>query len=218
MIDWSELQNWNEYLKLLIGLFAIVGPLSVIPTFLTLVAGLSDAAKQRVVSVASITVLITLLLFTFFGKQILDLFSISLAAFRIAGGILLMMLALDMLRASPNEPEPGELKPATNALSIALAPLAIPLLSGPGAISTIVIYSAIHESFTHKLLVAAVVFTVAVLINLILRLALRTGNLIGPNARIVMNRVMGLIVASIAVEFILDALADHFPSLGPIVH
>lgn len=218
MVDLSEFRNWTEYLQLLVGLFAITDPLTAVPTFLSVVDSHTEAEKRRVVLVAAITVLLVLLAFTFLGKAILDLFSISLAAFRIAGGLLLLLLAVDMIRSENDPSEATQGKKRGSATSVGVAPVAIPLLAGPGAISTIIIYTTAHDALGHKILVSGVIITVVILIFIILRFALRIGKVIGPTGMTVFNRIMGLIVASIAIEFILDALAEHFPSLGPIVH
>lgn len=218
MLDWSELQNWNEYVQLLIGLFAIADPLTVVPTFLGIVNGYTETEKRRVVAVASVTVLLTLLAFTFLGQEILDLFSISLAAFRIAGGLLLLLLALEMIRSDNDLSVSIGDKKRGSATSLGVAPIAIPLLAGPGAISTIIIYATIHDSMAHKILIGGVVVTITLLVFVVLRLAIMMGNILSPTGMTVFNRIMGLIVASIAIEFILDALAEHFPSLGPILH
>src|SRR5687767_11594460 len=144
MLDWSELQNWNEYLKLLVGLLAIIDPLAVVPAFLSLAGRYTTAEKRQIATVAPIAVFFTLLIFTFFGAAILELFAISLAAFRIAGGILLLLLALDMMRSHDKPTDAPQSSSPKPPASLAIIPLAIPLMAGPGAISTVIIYSTLH--------------------------------------------------------------------------
>ena len=216
-MDWSELSNWTEYSKLLVGLFAITGPLSALPVFLGLTSESPESQKQRVAMVAVMTFAITLLVFTYFGHGILSFFGISLAAFRIAGGILLLLTAMDMMR-SEAEGNAVERTENENNATIGIVPIAIPLLAGPGAISTTILYASAHESFEHMLLVSLVVLTVALLVYLIFRMALSMGPLLGDTATLVMNRVMGLIVASIAIEFMIHGIADHFPDLTILLH
>ena len=211
-MDWAELSNWTEYSKLLIGLLAITGPLSTVPIFLGLTANSSSTERRLVALVAVVTAAITLLIFAFFGQSILDIFGISLAAFRIAGGILLLLTALDMMR-SDVAAKPAESAAPRKTAAIGIAPIAIPLLAGPGAISTIIIYASAHESSAHAVLVSLVILGVMLLVYLIFRLALSMGSLIGDTATTIMNRVMGLIVASIAIEFIIHGIAEHFPDL-----
>jgi len=211
-MDWAELSNWSEYSKLLIGLFAITTPLSTLPVYLGLTAKCSSARKKSVAMVAVVTFAITLIIFTYFGQAILNIFGISLAAFRIAGGILLLLTALDMLRSNDGAQSVEDATESKSAM-IGIVPIAIPLLSGPGAISTIIIYANAHDSIEHSILVSLVIATVALLVYLIFRVAMAMGPLLGDTATTVMNRVMGLIVASIAIEFILHGIADHFPQL-----
>jgi len=216
MLDWSELKNWSEYLKLLVGLIAIIDPLALVPTFLSLAAQHTVAEKHQIASVTAFAVMVTLLAFTFFGQAILNLFAISLAAFRMAGGLLLLLLALDMLRAHSQTTETVQPTSAKPAISIALVPLAIPLLAGPGAISTVIIYATLHASLSHKILVSAVIVTVASVVFMVLRLATQAEKFLGETSMLVFNHLMGLIIAAVAIEFILSGLATHFPILGVI--
>jgi multiple antibiotic resistance protein len=216
-MNWAEIENWTEYSKLLIGLFAITGPLSSLPIFLGLTAERSILERIRVAQVAVLTFAISMLIFTYFGQAILDLFGISLPAFRIAGGILLLLTALDMMR-SDMETKPAEKTTVVKSAAVGIVPLAIPLLAGPGSISTIIIYASAHESLAHSILVSIVILSVSLLVYLTFRLALSMGPIMGETATIVMNRVMGLIVASIAIEFMLHGIADHFPQLIVLLH
>ncbi|GAB4425793.1 MAG: YchE family NAAT transporter [Anaerolineales bacterium] len=211
-MNWAEISNWTEYSKLFIGLFAIAGPLSAVPIFLGLTGNKPVSEKNRVALVAILTFSVTLLVFTYFGEAILEIFGISLAAFRVAGGILLLLSALDMMR-SDSSSKPVESSSASSSTAIGIVPLAIPFLSGPGAISTVIIYASVHEGLEHLLLVSLVILSVALLVYLVFRMAMSMGSLLGDTANLVMNRVMGLIVASIAIEFIFHGLAEHFPDL-----
>lgn len=209
-MDWTELQNWNEYTKLLIGLFAISTPLAAIPVFLSLSGTFTNNEKKRIALTASVTYAITLLIFTFFGNEILNIFGITIAAFKVAGGILLLLSALDMMRSTPSEPA-LESKENQTPIALGIVPLAIPLMAGPGAISTIIIYSSYHDSIEHGILIGGVIITISVVIYFIFRSALGVGKILGSTTSLVMNRVMGLIIASIAIEFIMDGFAAHFP-------
>ena len=202
---------------MLIGLFAVSGPLSSLPVYLGLTEGRSESEKIRIAVVAVFTYAVTLICFTFLGGVILHFFGISLAAFRIAGGLLLLLTALDMMRSDGDDQRIEKLK-ASSSSAIGVVPIAIPLMAGPGAISTIVIYASAHASTEHSLLVSLVIATVALVLFVNLRLAVVMGPLVGKTGTTVMNRVMGLIVASIAIEFLLHGIADHFPQLGVTVH
>jgi multiple antibiotic resistance protein len=211
-MDWSELQNWDEYTKLLIGLLAVTDPLGVFPSVLGLTDNKAVPEKKKIIRVSVFTFAITLLLFTFLGAYILDIFGITIAAFKIAGGLLFLFYALDMmgiiemptLATSAQPDSPG---------SLGIMPIGIPLLAGPGTISTIIIFADQHDSLEHKLLVSGVILTVALIVFSLYRSFLLMDSLIGEKTMVVLNRVMGLLLAAIAVEFILDGIVAHFPQL-----
>ncbi len=212
MFDWSELLNWTEYSKLFIGLLAMVDPLSAAIIFLGLVGTYTAAERTKVAVITALTFGVTMIVFAFFGTQILGIFGISIAGFQVAGGILLLLMALDMLR-SEVDIDSAAAESSTGKFSIAIVPLAIPLLAGPGALSTAVIYTGFHEGISHRVLVSIVIIAVALVTLIIFRLAPLLLSKLGKSGLTVVNRVMGLIVAAIAVEFILDGVASHYSIL-----
>ena len=139
MFDSVDLREWNEYVRLLVGLLALINPLTVLPIFLGLVQGRAEAEKRHISTVASVTVLVTLLIFTYFGGALLDLFAITIDSFRIAGGILLLLTALEMMRARAGAQTQGQ-DTEVNITSIGIVPLGIPLLAGPGAIVATMVF------------------------------------------------------------------------------
>lgn len=215
-MDFSDLANWSEYTKLIVGLIALVPPSIIVPFYLSLVNKRPDWEQRRIALLASLAFCITMLLFNFAGEAILGVFGISVDAFRIAGGLLLLLMALEMMR-SKVEPDESEAELEASALSVSIVPLAIPILAGPGTLSTIVIYSQLHETIGHRLLVAVVIGIVSLFVYLCFRLALKAGAFFTPNTSLVFNRVMGLLVAAIAIEFMLHGIGGHFPDLN-IVH
>lgn len=218
-MDWSEITNWNEYTKILIGLFALVSPPIIVPLFLGIASGLTTMEKRQVAISGSISFAITMWVFIFFGGGLLDLFGISIEVFRIAGGFLLFLIALDMLRsevATESSPERPTVHRVSSAFAAGIVPLAIPILAGPGAISSVVVFANAHEGIEHKILVSAVILTLAVYLLILLNIISVSEKLIGRNATIVFNKIMGLIICAIAFEFILDGIAGHFPQLETI--
>ena len=212
MPEGLELREWNEYVRLLVGLLALINPLTVLPIFLGLVQGRSKPEKRHISSVAAITVLVTLLIFTYLGGALLDLFAITIDSFRIAGGILLLLTALEMMRAKAGARVGGE-DTEVNITSIGIVPLGIPLLAGPGAIVTTIVDATALPGLAHKLAVSLVVVLVAIVVYIALRLSAKAGTYMSPTAMTIFNRVMGLIIASIAIEFMLNGLAARFPVL-----
>lgn len=213
MSHWFAQQNWNEYLKLLAGLIAIIRPFAVVPPFLGLTLHHTAAEKRQMASVTAFTMLVTLLVFTFFGQTILNPFAISLAVFRVAGGLIMLLLALDMLRSHNEGSATPQSASNRSVTSLAVVPLAIPRLAGPGPISTVIIYATLHSSLSHKLLVSGVIVLAVAIVFIVLQFAIRTGKPLGATTRLVFNHLMGLIIAAVAVEFIMDGLGAYFPSL-----
>ena len=212
MFESLELREWNEYVRLLVGLLALINPLTILPIFLGLVQGRARQEKRHISMVASVTVLITLLCFTYLGGALLDLFAITIESFRIAGGILLLLTALEMMRAKAAARAGGE-DTEVNVTSIGIVPLGIPLLAGPGAIVTTIVDATALSSIAHKIAVSLVVALVALIVYVVLRLSAKADKYLSPTAMTVFNRVMGIIIASIAIEFILNGLAAKFPVL-----
>jgi multiple antibiotic resistance protein len=212
MFDIVGLREWNEYVRLLVGLLALINPLTVLPIFLGLVQGRTESDKRQISFVAAVTVFVTLLIFTFLGGALLDLFAITIESFRIAGGILLLLTALEMMRAKAAARAGGE-DTEVNITSVGIVPLGIPLLAGPGAIVTTIVDATALPSIAHKIAVSLVVVLVALIVYVVLRLSAKADKYLSPTAMTVFNRVMGIIIASIAIEFILNGLAAKFPVL-----
>lgn len=213
---WNELQDWSEYTKIFVGVFARVSPPFIVPLFLNLAGERPLREKIGVALVAAVTFLAVMVFFTFFGEVLLAAFGITMAAFRIAGGFLLFLLAIDMIRSGTVTPGPAA-RPTESWLALGIVPLGIPILAGPGAITTIIIFSDMHGgSMAHKLLVTGVLLVIALYIVVTLAIAAATRHLFGPLVTTVFNRLMGLIILAIAVEFILDGVAAHFPGLETV--
>jgi len=213
MLEINELLDINEYLKLLVGLLVIVDPFGNIPVYLGLVDNTSAREKRRIVIVATLAFIVILITFTFLGEAILDFFGIQLGAFQIAGGILLLLMALEMMHQRSTTPAKGD-EHNQGSAALGIVPMAVPLLAGPGAISIIIIYSHRHESTSHDILLGGVILAVGIIIFISLSLAPLIGSLIGPTGRSVVERVMGLMVAAIAIEFMVDGLVSLFPVLA----
>lgn len=215
-MDWAELGNWDEYVKLLIGLFAVADPIGSLPVVLGMLENRSVRERRQIVASAAATFALTLLVFTYTGALILDLFGITIAALKIAGGVMFLFYALEMmglirLPASANLSAPGS--PA----SIGVVPIGIPLLAGPGSISTVIIFADLHGgSLAHTLLVSGVIVTAGVLILALYLTSAALGHRLSDATLSILNRVLGLLLAAIAVEFILDGIVAHFPAISSI--
>ncbi len=206
----------DEYIKLLAGLLSVVDPISAIPLFISLTEHRSSSERRYIACVCAISVCAVLLFALAGGKAMLDLFGISIPSFQIAGGIVILLMGISMLKAAHDRARntPEERAESVDKESIAVVPMAIPLLSGPGAISTVIVYHNLNPSWTHDLLAGCVIATVAVAVLLCLLMAEKIANLLGKTGMNVITRVFGLIILSIAVEFITKGLVAIFPVLG----
>jgi len=206
---------WNEYLQLLVGLVAVVNPIGVIPLFIALSSNRSPEDRRHTALVCAASVLVVLVIALLAGEPILQFFGIGLPAFRVAGGLLVLMMGMSMLHASNDRARhtPEEQAESFEKESIAVVPLAIPLLSGPGAISTIIVYGHSGHSWQHYLLVGSVILSLSLLVLAALLAAPKIAQFMGQTGMNVVTRVMGLFLAAIAVEFIAKGLGQLFPVL-----
>ena len=207
--------EWSDLIKLTVALMAIVDPVAGIPVFLSTTAGYTQAERRRVTQVVAITVFCVLGAAALIGTQVLHFFGISIPSFLIAGGILLLLMAISMLQARESgiRQTPDEAEEASEKDAVAVVPLAIPLLAGPGAISTMII--ATHHSegfFGHfNLLIPAALIAITVWATL--AAATRISERLGKIGMNIITRVMGLIIAAIGVEYIYRGMIELFPKL-----
>ncbi|MBK1876869.1 MarC family protein [Pelagicoccus mobilis] len=191
-----------------VTLFVIVEPISIAPVFLAMTEGDSREARAKMVSLACSIMLFVLLAFAIAGAQLLDFLGISVAAFQTAGGILLLLISLDMLQARPSR---GKISPEESAAGsrkedVAVTPLAVPLLAGPGAISTVILLANQAESWEYQGVLYAAIVSVCVVSFLVLRLANRGATWLNPLFLRVVTRLAGLLLAALAVQFVFDGL------------
>lgn len=198
----------TDYLKLLVGLISIVNPIGAIPVFLDLTRGRPDA-RRTIALQTSVAVLVILAVALIGGETVLQFFSIGLPSFRCAGGILVFLMALSMLRAEPSgiRHTPAEVE-SSGRESVAVVPLAMPMLAGPGAVSTVIVYAHSSRAWRHAGSMGAVIAGTALATYAALRFAPLIERLLGQTGMNVVTRVMGLILAAIAVELIAGGAAE----------
>lgn len=207
--------NWMEYLKIFVAITVILDPLVAVPTFINLTSGEPKRNRARIAFVTSFAVFILLSGAALVGDFLLNILGISISAFRVAGGILLLLMAISMLQAKvpSSKQTPEETHEAEDKETIAVVPLAIPLLAGPGSISTMIVYSNHSASLIHKLILCLISFTVSIIVWVVLRLSSRIGIALGTSGINVATRLMGLLLAAFGVEFIADGFIGLFPRL-----
>lgn len=205
-------------LSTLTTLFFVVDPFAAAPIYLSMTANDSAAHKRATALRAAIATFCTLALFAAVGGVIFKLLGISLGAFRIAGGLLLFLLAVDMLKAerSRQRTSPEEEAEGLDKADVSLFPLAIPMLAGPGAISTVMVLMSRVERVWHYGVIFASIAVTAVASYYILRGATMIERRLGHTGLNVLQRVMGLILAAVAVQFVLEGLHTVLPALTAV--
>jgi multiple antibiotic resistance protein len=208
--------EWTGYVKIFTALLAIVNPLGAIPVFVSLTSGLTERERRRIVRTTSIAFAVVLIVATLIGEALLNFFGISISSFKVGGGVLLMLMAIAMMQArhTLTKQTPEEAEEAGEKESIAVVPIAIPLLAGPGAISTVIIYAQASYQPAHVALIVFIVLIVTLVTWVALHLANPAGRLLGKTGINIATRLMGLLLASIAVEFIAGGLTQLFPGLA----
>ena len=203
-------------LSTLTTLFFVVDPPATAPIFLSMTANDSAEHKRRTAFRAALATCITLSLFAAVGGIIFKLLGISLGAFRIAGGLLLFLLAVDMLRAerSRHRTSPEEVAEGKERPDVSLFPLAIPMLAGPGAISTVMVLVSRVEHYWHYAVIFSSIAITAVGVYYTLRGALVIERRLGQTGLNVLQRVMGLILAAVAVQFVIEGIHSILPGLA----
>ena len=191
------------------SLMAIVDPVGLIPAFLAITPGKSAADRVRISALACTITFLVLSVFAFFGQLILKLLSVTLPAFQIAGGILLFFMAIDMLNARMTgiRQTQEEQDAGVDKTDIAVTPLAIPMLAGPGAITTVMILSSHVSGLGHAAILLMSILLVSLLSFGVFYMIAMRASFISVIVQKIFTRLMGLLLAAMSVQFILNGLA-----------
>jgi multiple antibiotic resistance protein len=211
-----------DLMKPLIALLAIVNPIGVVPFFIHFTQNFSRAQRARTMKVSAFSAFVVISVSALAGLKIIGFFGISIASFQVGGGLLLLISSLQMLNAQPAETKPtdlseGDAKIDTGA-SIAVVPLTIPLLTGPATISTMVIYAQRTQHWWELAVLVGYGMVVGLVVYLAFASSGRIARLLGQTGINIMTRLMGLILAALAVEIMADGLSALFPALGTKLH
>lgn len=199
------------YLQIALTLFSIMDPFGLIPLFLAFTDSQSDEQRTRIIRRSVISTAVILIIAALAGKYLLSFFGINIHSFQIAGGILLLLIALNMLQAKRSmlKTTPIEQDEAIEKEDVSVVPLAMPLLAGPGTISMVIVFSASMESVVEKLILVGIIIVVSLTVWPILMLSKWIGKKLGSTGINITVRIMGLILASIAVKFILEGINNY---------
>jgi len=206
---------WPEYIKFFIGLIAIIDPFGSVPILINFSEESRGLDKKKIAFFAARTTLVVLLFVLLTGESVLHFLGISLASFQVGGGILILLMAISMMHGTTSRAKQTheEARDLADRDAIAVVPLGIPLLAGPGAISTVILYANQQSTPGHYLLLAMIILATAFIVWIILRASDFISSFLGKTGINVMKRIMGLILAALGVEFIANGLKLLFPAL-----
>lgn len=198
----------------------LINPFSALTLFLDLTRGYSMRNRRKVARVACLTIFITISFFTVAGESLLKALGISIGSFQLAGGILVFLISLNMMNGEGNPVKPDQenfdvdhVQDALPTMASAVVPIAIPMMIGPGGISTVIIYS----SQVSGILQVSAIIIAGLFISLFCYLALmaagRISRLLGDTGLNIMSRIMGMLLAAVSIEIIVSGLRTLFPSL-----
>ncbi|GIB78914.1 MarC family integral membrane protein [Vibrio cholerae] len=205
------------FLQFFLGLVAAVNPVGIMPVFVSLTGHMTLEEKNKTAATANIAVAIILIIALLAGQMLLDLFSISLDSFRVAGGLLLLSIAFSMMSGKLGEDKQNKQEKSEyiSREQIAVVPLAMPLMAGPGAISSTIVYGSRYPNMLDTLGIILTVVAFSFCSWLLFRSAPYIVRLLGQTGINVITRIMGLILgAPLGIEFIANGLRNLFPGLA----
>lgn len=204
------------YLQFFLGLFAAVNPVGIMPVFVSLTAHMSAEEKKKTATTANIAVAAILIVSLLIGQMLLDMFSISLDSFRVAGGLLLLSIAFSMMSGKLGEDKQNKQEKSeyVSREQIGVVPLAMPLMAGPGAISSTIVYGSRYPTMANTVGLILTMIAFALGTWLLFRSAPLIVRFLGQTGINVITRIMGLILGALGIEFIANGLRNLFPGLA----
>lgn len=198
----------NTWLVPLISLIAIVDPVAAVPSFLSMTAQESAEHRRKIIRDACITTAALMIVFALGGGLIFKVFSITIPAFRIAGGLLLAKTAFDMLRAESHRATDDEIEEGRRKVEIAITPLAVPILAGPGALSTVMLMMNRTPDVPSMLPVIVAILATGAICYGVLRVSETVLRVMGRTGINLMSRLMGILLLTVAVQFVIDSARE----------
>ena len=211
----QTLFDFPIFFKFFIGLFALVNPVGIIPVFISLTSYQTAVVRNKTNLTASLSVAIILLTSLFLGDFILQLFGISIDSFRIAGGILVVTIAMSMISGKLGEDKQNKQEKSETAVreSLGVVPLALPLMAGPGAISSTIVLGTRYHSFSYLIGFSISIALFAACCWGIFRISPWLVRMLGQTGINVVTRIMGLLLMALGIEFIVTGIKSIFPGL-----
>ena len=204
-------------LTVLAAIFALVNPLGAVPTLVSLTEGFTDEERAKVIRKAIMVAGGMLLGFMFLGEYIFSVLGIDISDFKIAGGILLFKVAFDMIQGKMSSTKLTSLEKQDylEREAVGIVPIGVPLLAGPGSITTAIIYfNSKSNGILDRLAVICAIVLVMIIAFFVLKFSVRILNRLGRSGSLIISRIMGLLLAAIGVEFVVSGIAGVITSLG----
>ncbi len=210
--------TFTDFINFFITLLIIANPMAALPAFLNITASDSCAQRKKIALTSGLAILIILVMMTFIGGPLLNILGIQVYSFQITGGLILLLLAFSMLNATPSriQETQEEQKEAKKKGSVAIVPVAIPLIAGPGAISTIILEVSLKPTFSNQILVTLACVIVSLLMGSLLYFASGLEKKLGQTGLNIFSRIGGLILAAMSIQTIANGLIGLFPVLGHV--
>ena len=208
--------------KIILSLIVLVNPFSALSIFLELTQGYTSRERRRTAQITALSVFIIMTVFIFSGNWILKILSISTGSFQVGGGILVFLIAVSMMNSGSNPAKPKigtqehdeiTVQPRPNMGAVASVPLAMPLISGPGGISTVIIHASAARHMNDLFAIVAAGAAISVICYLSLLAAAKVSRWLGETGLTVLNRIMGMLLAAVAVEIVIAGIRSLFPQL-----
>jgi multiple antibiotic resistance protein len=207
----------SELLKTFIALFAIINPPAILPAYMGLTQGMPEDSLKKITRLSSRAVFIVLAVSALLGEIILKAFGISISSFQIGGGLLLGVIAYGMMFANDQQHTPRSEEEAEAKLkgeSIAIVPLTIPLLTGPGSMSLCIITASKYHSLAGYIYILVSALAIAIITKYTLRSATKIKEFMGATGMNIMVKVMSLFLMALAIELIVGGVISVFPALA----
>lgn len=210
----------TQIIKIFLALVVLVNPFAAISLFLDITRHGTLKQKRKVAGISALTVFLTIAIFSVAGEAILKVLGISVGSFRVAGGILVFLIAISMMNGSGNPAKPHTQKQdevsgeVFNGVASAVVPLTIPMVIGPGGISTVIIYTVSAHSYTGSLMIMLAGLIISLITYSGFMMAEKIGHHLGETGLNIMNRIMGMLLAAVSIEIIVAGLRSIFPQLA----
>jgi multiple antibiotic resistance protein len=209
------MEHWSDYVRFVTAILVVLNPIGAVPVFLGLTVNQTPRRRNQTAAAAALTTACVLVISILAGEWVLRIFGINVPCFQAGGGILILLMAVSMLHAKNSRVRqtPQERREAEEQESVGVVPLGTPLLAGPGSISTAIIYANKAMTWFDVGFLLSTSLLAAACVWIVLRLAQPIGNVLGRTGINILTRLMGLILAAVAIKFITDGLSQLLPGL-----